>query len=106
MNSSHFAWHSVTDPDKEGVPPFAKILEQAHAAGLTHLVIPYLDASARKTADDYRRIAERCNEAAIQATAAGIQLAYHNHNFEFSPLEGGTTGFEVFMADFASAMKF
>jgi sugar phosphate isomerase/epimerase len=106
VNSSHFAWQSVTEPEKEGIPPFAKILEQARAAELSHLVIPYLDASARKTADDYHRIAERCNEAATQAATAGIQLAYHNHNFEFAPLEGGSTGYDVFMADFASAMKF
>lgn len=106
VNSSHFAWQSVTEPEKEGIPPFAKILDQAHTAGLSHLVIPYLDATARQTSDDYRRIAERCNEAATQAAAAGIQLAYHNHNFEFAPLEGGKTGYEVFVADFAPAMKF
>ena len=106
VHSSHFAWQSVTEPEKEGVAPFAQILEQAHSAGLSHLVIPYLDASARKTADDYRRIAERCNAAAVQAAAAGIQLAYHNHNFEFAPLEGGTTGYDVFMAEFAPEMKF
>ena len=29
VNSSHFAWESVTDPEKKGVPKFTDILEKA-----------------------------------------------------------------------------
>jgi len=105
-NSSHFAWESVTDPDKAGVAPFAEILQRAKNAGLSHLVIPYLHADTRKTADDYKRLAERCNAGAALAKEAGIQLAYHNHQFEFQPLEGGKSGYEVFMAEFSPEMKF
>jgi sugar phosphate isomerase/epimerase len=105
-NSSHFAWESVTDPDKAGVAPFAEILQRAKNAGLSHLVIPYLHADTRKTADDYKRLAERCNAGAALAKEAGIQLAYHNHQFEFQPLEGGKSGYEVFMAEFSPDMKF
>lgn len=105
-NSSHFAWESVTDPDKAGVAPFAEILQKAKDAGLSHLVIPYLHGDTRKTADDYKRLAERCNAGAALAKEAGIQLAYHNHQFEFQPLEGGKSGFDVFMAEFSPEMKF
>ena len=106
VNSSHFAWDSVTDPDKPGVPPFAEILDKAKQAGLSHLVIPFLMPETRKSTNDYRRLAERCNRAAITAKAAGIQLAYHNHAFEFQPLDGGKTGYEVFIAEFAPEMTF
>lgn len=105
-NSSHFAWESVTDPDKPGVAPFAEILQKAKDAGLSHLVIPYLHGDSRKTADDYKRLAERCNAGAALAKEAGIQLAYHNHQFEFQPLEGGKSGYDVFMAEFSPEMKF
>ncbi len=105
-NSSHFAWESVTDPDKAGVAPFAEILQKAKDAGLSHLVIPYLHGDTRKTADDYKRLGERCNAGAALAKEAGIQLAYHNHQFEFQPLEGGKSGFDVFMAEFSPEMKF
>lgn len=105
-NSSHFAWESVTDPDKAGVAPFAEILQKAKDAGLSHLVIPYLHGDSRKTADDYRRLAERCNAGAALAKEAGIQLAYHNHQFEFQPLEGDKSGYDVFMAEFSPEMKF
>lgn len=105
-NSSHFAWESVTDPDKAGVTPFAEVLQKAKDAGLSHLVIPYLHGDTRKTADDYKRLAERCNAGAALAKEAGIQLAYHNHQFEFQPLEGGKSGYDVFMAEFSPEMKF
>jgi sugar phosphate isomerase/epimerase len=106
INSSHFAWNSVVNPDDKGVAPFAEILEQAAAAGLTHLVIPYLEDRNRKTLDDYRTLAQRCNKAAEQAKQAGIQLAYHNHAFEFSPMEGGKTGYDVLIEEFSPDMQF
>ncbi|MEM1083079.1 MAG: sugar phosphate isomerase/epimerase [Verrucomicrobiota bacterium] len=105
-NSSHFAWESVTDPEKKGVKPFDEILAGAKEAGLSHLVIPYLHGHNRKTLDDYKRVAERCNAAAVKSKAAGIQLAYHNHAFEFQPLEGQKSGFDVFVEEFASEMQF
>lgn len=106
-NSSHFAWESVTNPEKAGVPEFKAILDQAKEAGLSHLVIPYLHADNRKTLDDWRRLADRCNAAATAAKQAGIQLSYHNHAFEFQPLnDAGRTGFDVFTEFFAPEMQF
>jgi sugar phosphate isomerase/epimerase len=106
INSTHFAWDSVVNPDDEGVAPFAEILQKAVDAGLTHLVIPYLADRNRKTLDDYRTLAERCNKAAEQAKQAGIQLAYHNHAFEFRPMAGGKTGYDVLIEEFSPDMQF
>ncbi|MGI9243390.1 MAG: sugar phosphate isomerase/epimerase family protein [Verrucomicrobiales bacterium] len=106
VNSSHFAWESVTDPKKEGVTPFAKILEGAQEAGLSHLVIPYLHEHNRKTADDYKRLAGLFNAAAEKAKEAKIQLAYHNHNFEFKPIGGGGSGYDILVSELSPDMKF
>lgn len=106
VNSSHFNWESVTNPGKKGVPPFAEILAQAKDAGLTHLVVPYVHAHNREDMDGYRQLAERCNVAAGEASEAGIQLAYHNHAFEFEPKEGGKSGYDIFVEDFEPEMKF
>ena len=95
VNSSHFDWESVTDPDKEGTLSFDKILDEAKNVGLSHLVVPYVHEGNRKTLDDYKRLAENCNKAAVEAKSAGIQLAYHNHAFEFQPLEGKQSGFDL-----------
>lgn len=106
VNSSHFAWESVTEPDKKGVPDFASILDKAGEVGISHLVIPYLYGRNRETLDDYRALAEKMNKAAVEAKSAGIQLAYHNHAFEFEPKEKGRTGFDVFVEEFVPEMKF
>ncbi len=106
MNSSHFAWESVTNPTKKGVTPFAKILDQANEVGLKHLVVPYLHDYERESLDHYKRIAENCNIASLEAKKAGIQLAYHNHAFEFEPKENGKTGYDILVDEFGSDMMF
>ena len=106
VNSSHFAWESVTNPDKKGVQPFAEILQAAKDAKLTHLVIPYLHGHNRKDLDAYKTVAERMNKAAAEAKKAGIQLSYHNHAFEFQPMDGGKCGYDVFVEEFAPEMQF
>lgn len=106
VNSSHFAWESVTKPDKEGVPVFADILQNAKDSELTHLVVPYIHAHNRENLDGYKSLAEKMNKAAVEAKSAGVQLSYHNHAFEFEPKENGTTGYDIFMKEFAPEMKF
>lgn len=106
VNSTHFAWESVTQPDKEGVPEFSSILEQAKKAGISHLVVPYVHGHNRKDLDGYRTLAERLNKAAGEAKSAGIQLAYHNHAFEFQPMEGGKSGYDIFVEEFVPELKF
>ncbi|MDF1861390.1 MAG: sugar phosphate isomerase/epimerase [Verrucomicrobiales bacterium] len=106
VNSSHFAWESVTQPDKEGVPAFSEILEKAKEAGLSHLVIPYIHGHNRENLDGYRQLAERTNKAAVEARSAGIQLCYHNHAFEFQPMEGGKCGYDILIEEFAPEMQF
>ena len=106
VNSSHFEWDAVVNPKDAAMSDFSKILDQAKEAGLTDLVIPYLQDGNRKTLDDYRKIAENANKAAAMAKKAGIQLSYHNHNFEFEPKDGGKTGYDIFIENFSPDMHF
>lgn len=64
------------------------MLEAAHAIGHRYLLVAYLPAEARRTLDDYRRHADLFNEAGERMRREGVQFAYHNHDFEFAPLEG------------------
>lgn len=64
------------------------VLEDANKFGLKHLVMPYLWPEERGNIDHYRRIAEQLNITAEKCKEAGIQLNYHNHQFEFIPIEG------------------
>lgn len=106
INSTHFDWDSVVNPDDQGVRPFAEVLEQANKAGIQHLVVPYLANKNRRNLDDYKLLCERCNKGAEQAKKAGIQLSYHNHSFEFEPMKGGGTGFETMIREFSPDMHF
>ncbi|WP_367872619.1 sugar phosphate isomerase/epimerase family protein [Luteolibacter sp. Populi] len=106
INSAHFEWDSVINPKDDAMSDFKKIIDRAKELGLSQLVIPYLQDNVRKTLDDYKKIAVNANKAAALTKAAGIQLSYHNHAFEFQPKEGGKTGYDVFMADFSADMKF
>lgn len=106
IRSSHFQWDSVVNPKDAALSDFSRILDKAHETGLSHLVIPYLQDGNRKTLDDYKKVAENANKAAALAKKAGIQLSYHNHNFEFGPKEGGKCGYDVFIEEFSPEMKF
>jgi sugar phosphate isomerase/epimerase len=76
---------------------FAQALEDARIVGHRYLVCASLPQSER-TADGFKRVATELNRAGEQARAAGITLAYHNHDFEFSPL-GDTIGYDILLAE-------
>lgn len=53
-----------------------------------YVVLAYLQELERKTIDDYKRIADLLNDCGEQARRKGIQMAYHNHAFEFEEIDG------------------
>ncbi len=62
-------------------------LEDASILGHRYLVVPWIPPDMRQTLDDYRRVAEGFNEVGLALREAGFQLAYHNHDFEFEPMD-------------------
>ena len=62
-------------------------LEAAQVLGHRYVVVPWLPPEQRQTLDDYRRWAERFNRWGEACKAAGVQFAYHNHDFEFARLD-------------------
>jgi sugar phosphate isomerase/epimerase len=62
-------------------------LDAAHVVGHRYIVCPWIDEKQR-TADGWKRAADLFNKAGEASKKAGIQLCYHNHSFEFSPVEG------------------
>ena len=105
LHSTHFEWETAVNPSDAGFSDFQKVLEKAKKIELTHLVVPYLQDKDRKDLDGYKRVAGNLNKAAAIAKKAGIQLAYHNHSFEYTPMEG-SNGFEVFIKEFSPEMMF
>ena len=61
-----------------------KVIDEALTIGNRYIVVPYLSQEQRGThIDDYKAIAEKFNAHGEKIKNAGIQLAYHNHEFEF-----------------------
>jgi sugar phosphate isomerase/epimerase len=65
-----------------------KALESAAMIGHHYLVLAYLLPEERKSLDDYKKLADLMGRAGEDCRRAGLQFAYHNHDFEFQPLEG------------------
>src|SRR3954464_12879191 len=63
------------------------VLDEAEVLGTATLVVPWVEAPAGAAEAD--GLVARTGGAAGGATAAGLGFAYHNHDFEFRPLDGG-----------------
>lgn len=59
----------------------------AQAMGHKHIVLAWLEPGQRETLDQYKQLAQVLNKAGEQCADSGLQLAYHNHDFEFAPLD-------------------
>lgn len=61
-----------------------RTLDVAARAGHSYVTVPWIDAGDRRTADDWRRIADLFNARGAEARDSGLRFAYHNHDFEFA----------------------
>jgi sugar phosphate isomerase/epimerase len=87
------------------------LFAQAHALGakyaVSSILLPFNEAFqmselVRKlsalTLDDFKRMAALANNIGRKAKDAGLQYAYHNHNFEFKDY-GGQTGYDLLLKE-------
>ena len=74
-------------------------IDAAKELGHKYIVIPWFPEEQRKSLDDYRRIAERVNKAALLCKQNDIKMLYHNHDFEFTKYEGGVCGYDILLKE-------
>ena len=60
-----------------------KAVDDAAEVGLKYMVCAYLSVDERKGLDHYKYVADQLNIAGERCKKSGIQLCYHNHDFEF-----------------------
>ena len=75
---------------------WARVLDASRTIGHEYTVIAWTPEEERRTMDDWKRIAEKFNRAGEQTRRAGLQFAYHNHDFEFKPI-GGHIPFDLLL---------
>lgn len=78
------------------------LIEAAQKYGLKYLIFGYLNKAERETLDQYKTYAERLNRMGEKCEQAGIHLCYHNHSFEFGPIDGKIP-FDVLIEEFDPA---
>ncbi len=66
----------------------SRVFDENHALDNRFFVVPSLPEDRRKTAQDWIKIAQTLNEIGTKCQAAGFQLCYHNHSFEFQTIDG------------------
>ena len=64
-------------------------LDDAKAKGFKYVVCPYIAPADRGGVEVIKKLADTLNKAGAKCKAAGTQLCYHNHAFEFEPVAGG-----------------
>ena len=83
---------------------FDAFLADARRLGLRYVVVPYVPPAERPTdRAGFQAIAARLSRMAKAAAAAGLQLCYHNHAFEFGQDADGTRWLDLLMRGTADA---
>jgi len=79
--SSHVALQSLlTDAERT--------LEQAAVIGQRYIVVASIAPTERSTLEGWKRITAVFNRVGEAARHHNLRFCYHNHEFEFAPLEG------------------
>ncbi|UOR05091.1 sugar phosphate isomerase/epimerase [Hymenobacter aerilatus] len=78
-----------------------KAVDDAAQVGVKYMVCAYLMDSER---DHYKKVAEYLNKAGEQCKKAGIQLCYHNHDFEFQT-QNGQLPYDILLATDKNLVK-
>ncbi|HEX6908998.1 MAG TPA: sugar phosphate isomerase/epimerase [Longimicrobium sp.] len=86
--------YSIDDLRREPEP----VLATARTLGQQWAVVPWL-AEGERNAEGYRRVAADLNRFGAAGRHHGVRIAWHNHDFEFAPLPGGGTGFDILVAE-------
>jgi len=66
----------------------AAALDRIGGMGVRHATLAWVNEDRRKTAKDIAALAVTLDNFGKQSAARGIRFAYHNHDFEFRPVEG------------------
>ena len=86
--SGHYTTGNVMKGKGTLTNDWKRAVDDAATIGQKYMVCAYLFPQERTKLDDYLRFAELFNKSAEVCQKAGIQFAYHNHDFEFMPMSG------------------
>ncbi|WP_347156906.1 sugar phosphate isomerase/epimerase family protein [Pontibacter chitinilyticus] len=95
-SSGHYGMEDfLVKGDEDLIKHYAEV---GNAVGQTYITCPWLPEQLRQTAADYKALSKKLNRAGEILKDANLQLAYHNHNFEFQKV-GDTTGYDIMLQE-------
>jgi sugar phosphate isomerase/epimerase len=96
--SGHFDFNRYVSTSLDELARYAdRCIEGARAIGQSYITWPYLEPGDR-TIEKFKIVAERLNHAGARIRRAGLQLAYHNHDYEFVEHDG-RIGYDVILGE-------
>ncbi|MDQ3950134.1 MAG: sugar phosphate isomerase/epimerase [Gemmatimonadota bacterium] len=78
--STHVSGNALDDLDRN--------LDDARTLGHQYVIVASLPIQGQPTLDDYRRWADRLNEAGRRARERGVWIGFHNHAGDLAPIDG------------------
>ena len=72
-------------------------VEDAAIVGQKYVISPWLDASMRKTYDDFKRYMDVFNKSGELCKKSGMKFGYHNHDFEFTTVLNDTKLYDLIL---------
>ncbi|MEL6724733.1 MAG: sugar phosphate isomerase/epimerase [Pseudomonadota bacterium] len=75
-----------------------ELADTAAELGCDYLILPWIGDDQRGL-DQYKAHAEMLNRAGSVLKTSGVQVGYHNHQFEFFDLGGGQTGMNILLEE-------
>ena len=97
--SGHFALAML-----EGEPD--RVVAIARRLGMAFVVGPYLPPAERPaTVEGWKALGARLVAIEARLSSAGLRFAWHNHDFEFQPLEDGSFPIEHLLGDACSGRR-
>ena len=73
-----------------------KSVEDLHFLGTEYMVCSYLFPEERTT-EIYKKLPDLLQKSALITKNSGIQMAYHNHDFEFDEFENGESFYDFLL---------
>ena len=79
---------------------FAEHLKIARTLSVTTIVVPFRPAEERpRDAENWTKFARRLSKLAGMANSSGLDLAWHNHDFEYQTLSGGKRPIDIILSE-------
>lgn len=99
MPSGHASWEVMRDEPERAIAAFRELDQQ-------YVVIPWWPEEKR-TDEGYGELVDLLNKAGVICQKYGMQLAYHNHDFEFNQIIASRRPMDRLLAETdAEAVKF